>query len=272
MVLKFDFGLKCSPLILFSPSAGLRQLQFLSTRALHETSDIRREDGYDATPVKTNTAVSNRRCSEGISGAAREWAGGYCLNPYSALRPTTPRHCQRSGKDAVFAQLPEAHLDSGCPLLVAASISHSRWGRVYHHSGYGSLHRRQDIPNRLARDVFVDARKDDEQALGRGKAGSPIDFVDHIPQDPTHPLGIALERRGTVEIYTITDWQHTAVLLLYLIPHFIEDAEPALGQEDDAFFKEQAYMLKAYHALYQETAIDVVWASGLSFGDRFTMA
>lgn len=88
------------------------------------------------------------------------------MNPYSALRPTTPRHCQRSGKDAVFAQLPEAHLDSGCPLLVAASISHSRWGRVYHHSGYGSLHRRQDIPNRLARDVFVDARKDDEFVLG----------------------------------------------------------------------------------------------------------
>ncbi|KAJ2914044.1 hypothetical protein MD484_g6366, partial [Candolleomyces efflorescens] len=85
----------------------------------------------------------------------------------------------------------------------------------------------------------------------------------------------ALDRDGTIEITAVIDWQHTAVLPLYLtalIPRFIEQAEPAPGQAEEELLKEKAYLRKAYHALYQETGIDVVWASSLSFGDRFSMA
>lgn len=85
----------------------------------------------------------------------------------------------------------------------------------------------------------------------------------------------ALERDGTIEISAVIDWQHTAVLPLYLtalIPRFIEQVEPAPGQAEEDLRKETAYLRKAYHALYQDTGLDVVWASALSFGDKFSMA
>lgn len=85
----------------------------------------------------------------------------------------------------------------------------------------------------------------------------------------------ALERDGTIQITSVIDWQHTAVLPLYLtahIPRFIEQAEPAPEQSEDVLQKEKAYLRKAYHALYQETGLDVVWASSLSFGGKFPMA
>lgn len=84
-----------------------------------------------------------------------------------------------------------------------------------------------------------------------------------------------MERDGTIEISAVIDWQHTAVLPLYLtalIPRFIEQAEPAPGQAEEDFWKQTAYLRKAYHALYQDTGLDVVWASSLSFGDKFSMA
>ncbi|PSR74469.1 hypothetical protein PHLCEN_2v9816 [Hermanssonia centrifuga] len=85
----------------------------------------------------------------------------------------------------------------------------------------------------------------------------------------------ALERDGTIEISAVIDWQHTAVLPLYLtalIPRFIEQAEPAFAQAEEEFLKEKAYLRKAYHALYQETELDIVWASSLSFGGKFSMS
>ncbi|KAF8894381.1 hypothetical protein CPB84DRAFT_1782912 [Gymnopilus junonius] len=84
----------------------------------------------------------------------------------------------------------------------------------------------------------------------------------------------ALEHDGTIEISAVIDWQHTAVLPLYLtalIPRFIEEAEPAPGQAEEEFLKEKAYLRKAYHALYHDTEYDVVWASSLSFEGRFSM-
>ena len=59
----------------------------------------------------------------------------------------------------------------------------------------------------------------------------------------------ALERDGTIEISAVIDWQHTAVIPLYLtalIPQYIEQAEPAPGQDEQKFLKEQAYLRKAY--------------------------
>ena len=84
-----------------------------------------------------------------------------------------------------------------------------------------------------------------------------------------------MERDGTVEISAVIDWQHTAILPLYLtalIPQYIEAAEPALGQDEEELLKEKVYLRKAYHALYQDTELDVVWASALSFGKKFSMA
>ncbi|KAF9480667.1 hypothetical protein BDN70DRAFT_920410 [Pholiota conissans] len=80
----------------------------------------------------------------------------------------------------------------------------------------------------------------------------------------------ALERDGTIELSAVIDWQHTAVLPLYLtsfIPRFIQEAGPAPGQAEEIFMKEKAYLRKAYHALYHDTGYDVVWASALLFED-----
>ncbi|KAF8999535.1 hypothetical protein BDQ17DRAFT_1360896 [Cyathus striatus] len=85
----------------------------------------------------------------------------------------------------------------------------------------------------------------------------------------------AFERDGTMEISAIIDWQHTAVLPLYLtalISSFIELADRAPGQEKGAFFEERAYLHKAYRVLYQETDLDIAWASALSFDGKVTMA
>ncbi|KAH6912783.1 hypothetical protein BKA70DRAFT_1370267 [Coprinopsis sp. MPI-PUGE-AT-0042] len=85
----------------------------------------------------------------------------------------------------------------------------------------------------------------------------------------------ALDRDGTIEISAVIDWQHATVLPLYLtafIPRFIEEAKPAPGQAEEEFLKEWAYLRKAYHALYQETGLDVVWASSLFFGGKFSMS
>lgn len=85
----------------------------------------------------------------------------------------------------------------------------------------------------------------------------------------------ALERDGTVEISRIIDWQHTTILPLYLIsliPQFIEQAEAAVGQTDEELLKEKVHLRKAYHALYQDTGLDIVWASALSFGEKFLMS
>ncbi|KAF7767888.1 hypothetical protein Agabi119p4_7131 [Agaricus bisporus var. burnettii] len=85
----------------------------------------------------------------------------------------------------------------------------------------------------------------------------------------------ALERDGTIEISAVIDWQHTAILPLYLtalVPRFIEQAELSPGQTEEELLKEKAYLRKAYHALYQDTGYDVVWASSLSFGDKFSMS
>ncbi|KAF8985824.1 hypothetical protein BDQ17DRAFT_1493622 [Cyathus striatus] len=85
----------------------------------------------------------------------------------------------------------------------------------------------------------------------------------------------AFEHNGTVEISAVINWQNTAVLPLYLtalIPEFINGAKPALGQEEEAFLKEKAYLHKAYHVLYLETDLDIVWASTLSFDGKYTMA
>ncbi|EFI26861.1 protein kinase subdomain-containing protein PKL/CAK/Fmp29 [Coprinopsis cinerea okayama7 len=74
----------------------------------------------------------------------------------------------------------------------------------------------------------------------------------------------ALERDGTIQISAVIDWQHTAVLPLYLttfIPQFIQLAIPAPGQPQEQFTKEIAYLRKAYHALYYETGGDVDWAT-----------
>ncbi|KAG2005570.1 protein kinase subdomain-containing protein PKL/CAK/Fmp29 [Coprinopsis cinerea AmutBmut pab1-1] len=74
----------------------------------------------------------------------------------------------------------------------------------------------------------------------------------------------ALERDGTIQISAVIDWQHTAVLPLYLtafIPKFIQQAIPAPGQPQEQFTKEIAYLRKAYHALYYETGRDVDWAT-----------
>lgn len=57
-----------------------------------------------------------------------------------------------------------------------------------------------------------------------------------------------------------------------MIPNFIEGAEPEPDQEQAAFLKEQAYLRKAYYALYQETEVDIVWASALSFGGKTNMS
>ncbi|KAF8992087.1 hypothetical protein BDQ17DRAFT_1546624 [Cyathus striatus] len=112
-----------------------------------------------------------------------------------------------------------------------------------------------------------------------------------VPQDHLHLLSIltlrdsnqgsiflsreAFESDVTVEISAVIDWQHTAVLPLYLtvlIPSFIQVPEPAPDQEEDAFLKEQAYLHKAYHTLYRETELDIVLASALSFDGKVTTA
>ncbi|KAF6752779.1 hypothetical protein DFP72DRAFT_903590 [Ephemerocybe angulata] len=84
----------------------------------------------------------------------------------------------------------------------------------------------------------------------------------------------AFERDGTVEISAVIDWQHTAILPLYLtahIPRFINSANPEPGQKEEDFEKEQAYLQKAYHALYFETNKDVVWASALALNGNVNM-
>ncbi|KZV84552.1 hypothetical protein EXIGLDRAFT_727045 [Exidia glandulosa HHB12029] len=81
--------------------------------------------------------------------------------------------------------------------------------------------------------------------------------------------------RGEIEISGVIDWQHTAILPLYMqaqIPVFLSDAVPAPGQDWDEFRKERDYLIKAYHALYFETGVDVVWASVLTFGENRTFA
>ncbi|KAF8992073.1 hypothetical protein BDQ17DRAFT_1254288, partial [Cyathus striatus] len=239
----------------------------------------------------------------------------------------------------------------------------SKINKVFTSGGYGSLYYRKDIPAQMARDVFVNAQKDDEFVLGpstlqtcswENSYGSPTDICfdrgpwpdvpsylkgitnserawitryakaptrkfdapwdppSHlqVPQDHIRLLNMydevasyfipkderllrpsltlcdsnqtniflsreAYERDGTMEISAVIDWQNTAVHPLYiaaLIPYFIEEAEPASDQKKDAFLKEQAYLRKAYHALYQETELDIVWASALSFGEKVNMA
>ncbi|KAF5336381.1 hypothetical protein D9611_006553 [Ephemerocybe angulata] len=212
--------------------------------------------------------------------------------------------------------------------------------------GYGSLYYRKDVPAHLARDVFLnDGKKDDEFVLGpstrphaygfwEDQYGHPADIVldrgpwgdaptptkftapwdppahlripeDHIALLDTYdkvakyfipdaderyirpcmtlldsnPCNIflsreAFERDGTVEISAVIDWQHTAVLPLYvtaLFPRFITDAERPPVQELEALEKEQAYLRKAYYEFYHDANIDRVWASALSFPDKWTM-
>lgn len=81
--------------------------------------------------------------------------------------------------------------------------------------------------------------------------------------------------RGEVEISGVIDWQHTAILPLYWqaqIPLFIRDTAPAPGQDRDEFRREKDYLIKAYHALYFETSVDIVWASALTFGEKRTFS
>jgi hypothetical protein len=95
----------------------------------------------------------------------------------------------------------------------------------------------------------------------------------------SHASNIFLSREalneGKISISAVIDWQHTAVLPLYLqsqIPLFIECAEPGPGQSDEDFARHQAHLYKAYHALYQDTGRNVAWASSLAFGGKRTMA
>lgn len=75
-------------------------------------------------------------------------------------------------------------------------------------------------------------------------------------------------RDGTIEISAVST--PLPLYLTALVPRLIKQAEPAPGQEEDAF--QGANLLrKAYHALYQDNDLDVVRASALSFVDEFSM-
>ncbi|KAF5319397.1 hypothetical protein D9619_008868 [Psilocybe cf. subviscida] len=79
----------------------------------------------------------------------------------------------------------------------------------------------------------------------------------------------AFLRDGTIELSAVIDWQHTAVLPLYItavMPTFIMDAVPNEGQDDEEFSREQEHLRRTYHAMYFDTGIDIVWAAALSFG------
>ncbi|KZV92571.1 hypothetical protein EXIGLDRAFT_710167 [Exidia glandulosa HHB12029] len=80
--------------------------------------------------------------------------------------------------------------------------------------------------------------------------------------------------RGEVQLSSVIDWQHSALLPSYLqsrIPRFIENSIPVLDQEVDDVEKEQSHLRKTYHALYQDTGLDVVWAALLPLGGRTPM-
>ncbi|KAF8991797.1 hypothetical protein BDQ17DRAFT_1392929 [Cyathus striatus] len=170
--------------------------------------------------------------------------------------------------------------------------------KAFSSSGYGSLYYHKDIPAQMTCDFFVDALKNDEFVLGPSTLqigywediySNPTDidldcglyFITpwephshlKVPQEHIHLLNMydnvtnftlhdsnqgniflsheAFERDGTVEISAVIDWQNTA---------------------EEALLKEKAYLHKAYHVLYLETDLDIVWASALSFDGKYTMA
>lgn len=85
----------------------------------------------------------------------------------------------------------------------------------------------------------------------------------------------ALLRDGTIKISAITDWQHTAVLPLYLtadFPRFIKEVERGPRQEDADYLKEVDVLHEAYHALYKDTGYDIAWSSAIPYGTNFSMS
>ncbi|KAG2016480.1 protein kinase subdomain-containing protein PKL/CAK/Fmp29 [Coprinopsis cinerea AmutBmut pab1-1] len=74
----------------------------------------------------------------------------------------------------------------------------------------------------------------------------------------------ALDRDGSIQISSIIDWQHTAVLPLYLTafaPQFIQQRLFFPGKPKEEVERENAYLHKAYYMLYNDTKLDTVWAS-----------
>ncbi|KAF5314284.1 hypothetical protein D9619_011847 [Psilocybe cf. subviscida] len=77
----------------------------------------------------------------------------------------------------------------------------------------------------------------------------------------------ALDRDGSIEISAVIDWQHTAVLPLYLcvtLPVFVDSATPAPRQDQELSLKEQDHLRMAYRMLYSKTGWDDTWASALA--------
>ncbi|KZV80714.1 hypothetical protein EXIGLDRAFT_780623 [Exidia glandulosa HHB12029] len=82
--------------------------------------------------------------------------------------------------------------------------------------------------------------------------------------------------RGKIEISAVIDWQHTAILPLYLqaqFPLFVSNWKPT-GQDPDLeqFQKEHDYLRMAYHTLYQDGGLNNAWSSALGYGLRIRPA
>ena len=74
-------------------------------------------------------------------------------------------------------------------------------------------------------------------------------------------------RDGTIKISTVIDWQHTTILPLYftaVTPNFIMNSHPNPGQDEAELAEQRTFLRKAYHAMYFDTKIDIVWAAALS--------
>ncbi|KZV86963.1 hypothetical protein EXIGLDRAFT_840339 [Exidia glandulosa HHB12029] len=97
-------------------------------------------------------------------------------------------------------------------------------------------------------------------------------FTDSIPGNIF--LSQEALARGEIELSSVIDWQHTALLPSYLqsrIPLFIDDSIPALDQDVDNLERERSRLRTMYHALYQDAGLDIVWAALLPLGGRTPM-